>query len=96
MGRRAHHCKGGPGRGASGDNRGMQIEYSREKGPGPTYEIEADRHGNYTIKLGGKVLKRVTVLSRYVGKPRWGSKKLEADAIEDAKLAVESFKTAEG
>jgi hypothetical protein len=74
----------------------MHIEYSREKGPGPTYDIEADRHGNYTIKLRGRVLKRVTVLSRYAGKPRWGSKKLEADAIEDAKQAVEGFKTSEG
>lgn len=74
----------------------MHIEYNREKGAGPTYDLESDRHGNYTIKLGGKVLKRVTVLSRYVGKPRWGSKKLEADAIEDAKLAVEAFKTEEG
>ena len=74
----------------------MHIAYNREKGPGPIYDLESDRHGNYTIKLGGKVLKRVTVLSRYVGKPRWGSKKLEADAIEDAKLAVEAFKTHEG
>jgi len=74
----------------------MHIAYNRENGPGPTYDIESDRHGNYTIKLEGKVLKRVTVLSRYVGRPRWGSKKLEADAIEDAKQAVESFKTDEG
>jgi hypothetical protein len=74
----------------------MHIEYSREKGPGPIYDIDADRHGNYTIKLEGRVLKRVTVLSRYVGKPRWGSKKLEADAIEDAKQAVEAFKTDQG
>jgi hypothetical protein len=74
----------------------MHIEYSREKGPGPIYDIDADRHGNYTIKLEGRVLKRVTVLSRYVGKPRWGSKKLETDAIEDAKQAVEAFKTDQG
>jgi len=74
----------------------MHIEYSRDKGKGPTYEIEADRHGNYTIKLGGRVLKRVSSLARYVGKPRWGSKKLEENAIEDAKQAVEAFKTKEG
>jgi hypothetical protein len=75
----------------------MRIEYSRERGPGgPTYDIEADRHGNYTIKLEGRVLKRVSALARYVGKPRWGSRQLEANAIEDAKQAVEAFKTNEG
>jgi hypothetical protein len=70
----------------------MKVEYSRNEGAGPTYEIDADRHGNYTIKLQGKVIKRVTVLSSYQGKPRWGSSKLEADAIEDAKRAIESLK----
>jgi hypothetical protein len=70
----------------------MKVEYSRNEGAGPTYEIDADRHGNYTIKLQGKVVKRVTSLSSYVGKPRWGSSKLEADAIEDAKRAIESLK----
>ena len=74
----------------------MHIEYSREKGQGPTYDIEADRHGNYTIKLDGRVLKRVSALARYVGKPRWGSRKLEENAIEDAKQAVEGFRTSDG
>jgi hypothetical protein len=73
----------------------MKIEYSRHEGAGPTYDIEADRHGNYTIKLQGKVIKRVTALSSYLGKPRWGSSKLEADAIEDAKRAVDGLKPEE-
>jgi hypothetical protein len=70
----------------------MKTEYSRNDGAGPTYEIEADRHGNYTIKLQGKVIKRVTALSNYLGKPRWGSSKLENDAIEDAKRAIDALK----
>jgi hypothetical protein len=71
----------------------MKTEYRRHDGAGPAYEIEADRHGNYTIKLQGKVIKRVTALPSYLGKPRWGSSKLEADAIEDAKRAIDSLKT---
>ncbi|HMA08963.1 MAG TPA: hypothetical protein VKP68_13915 [Ramlibacter sp.] len=74
----------------------MNVSYTRSKGDGLTYDIEADKHGNYTVKLNGKVIKRVTALSNYLGKPRWGSKKLEADAIEDAKKAIEGFKTDEG
>jgi hypothetical protein len=70
----------------------MKTEYTGGQGAGPTYDIEADRHGNYTIRLEGKVIKRVSALAQYVGKPRWGSKKLEADAIHDAKLAIESFR----
>ena len=54
------------------------------------YEIEADRHGSYAIKLNGKLVKRVTALTDYPGKPRWGSKKLEAEAIEDAKRHVQA------
>jgi hypothetical protein len=74
----------------------MKITYVSKAGTGPAYEIEADRHGNYTITMGGRVVKRVTSISNYLGRPRWGSKKLELDAIEDAKNANESFKTAEG
>lgn len=54
------------------------------------YEIEADRHGSYAIKLNGKLVKRVTALTDYPGKPRWGSKKLEAEALEDAKRHVQA------
>ena len=74
----------------------MRIEYTRRTGAGLTYEIEVDRHGNYAIKLNAKVIKRVTALSNYLGKPKWGSKKLEADAAEDAKKAIEAFKTDAG
>ncbi len=73
----------------------MKTTYTGGEGSGPTYEIEADRHGNYTVKLGGKVVKRVSSLASYRGKPAWGSRKLEEDAIEDAKKAIESFKTHE-
>lgn len=55
------------------------------------YEIEADRFGSYTIRQGGKVVKRVTALSEYIGKPRWGSKRLQRNALEDAKAAIESL-----
>ena len=71
----------------------MRFEYTRQSGNGLTYDIEVDKHGSYAIKLNEKVLKRVTALPHYVGKPRWGSKKLEADAASDAVRAVEAFKT---
>ncbi|HSV34805.1 MAG TPA: hypothetical protein VLI46_04570 [Ramlibacter sp.] len=74
----------------------MIFTYTRQKGANLSYDIEVDKHGNYAIKLNGKVLKRVTALSNYIGKPRWGSKKLEADAAEDAKNAIEAFRTDEG
>lgn len=72
------------------------IEYTRQKGKQLTYVIDADKHGNYSITLDRKVVKRLTVPSQYLGKPRWGSKKLEAAALEDAKKAIESMKTDEG
>lgn len=70
----------------------MKTEYTGGHGAGPTYDIEADRHGNYTIRLEGKVVKRVSALSQYLGKPRWGSKRLEEEAIRDAQRAIESFR----
>lgn len=73
----------------------MRVSYTRSTGPNLTYDIEADRHGNYTVMLEGKVVKRVSALSNYLGKPRWGSKQLEADAIEDAKKSIEGLKTTE-
>lgn len=69
----------------------MRIMYTPTNRSGPEFEIEADRHGNYTVKLDGKVVRRVTALTHYLGKPRWGSKKLEADAIEDAKRDVDAL-----
>ena len=68
----------------------MNSSYTRSTGAGLTYDIEADRHGNFTVKLDGKVVKRVTALPRYLGKPRWGSKKLEAEAIDDAKRDIDA------
>lgn len=62
----------------------MKITYG-------SFEIEADRHGNYSIKQNGRLVRRVTALTHYPGKPRWGSKKLEADALEDAKRHIEAF-----
>jgi hypothetical protein len=72
------------------------IEYTRQKGKKLTYVIDTDKHGNYSVTLDRKVVKRLTVPSNYLGKPRWGTKKLEADAIEDAKKAIEAMKTDEG
>jgi hypothetical protein len=74
------------------DNGGMRVSYTRSQGAGLTYEIDADRHGNYCVMLNGKVVKRVSSLQHYVGKPRWGSKQLEADAVEDAKKSIEDLK----
>jgi|GEM_PF-4787326 hypothetical protein len=55
------------------------------------FEIEADRHGSYSIRLNGKLVRRVTALTDYPGKPRWGSKKLEAEAIADARRDIEVY-----
>lgn len=70
----------------------MKTEYTGGQGAGPTYAIEADRHGNYTIRLEGKVVKRVSALAQYLGKPRWGSKRLEEEAVRDAQRAIEGFR----
>lgn len=69
----------------------MRLTYTPQAHPGTEFEIEADRHGSYVIRLNGKVIRRVTALSDYVGKPKWGSRKLEADAIEDAKRDIEAL-----
>jgi len=68
----------------------MKIMYAANDGAGPTYEVESDRQGNYTIRREGKVLKRVSSVTNYVGKPRWGSKKLELAAIDDAKAVIDA------
>ena len=78
------------------DNRVMKTTYASMGGAGPTYEIEADRFGNYTIRAGRKVVKRVTSVSQYLDKPRWGSKKLEMNAIDEAKAAIEAFRSSAG
>ena len=67
----------------------MKVMYSAQEGNGPTYEIEADRHGNYTIRLGSAVVKRVTSVTSYFDKPRWGSRKLEERAVEEAREAID-------
>lgn len=74
----------------------MKIEYATRDGAGPIYEIETDRQGSYTIRQHGKVLKRVTALTNYVGKPRWGSRKLETVAMEEAKAAIDAFHASHG
>jgi hypothetical protein len=71
------------------DNRGMKFIYGGSADSGEAYEIEADRHGNYTIRLGAKVVKRVTSVTSYLGRPKWGSRKLEMGAIEEAKALIE-------
>ena len=68
----------------------MKVTYTAQDGAGPTYEIEADRHGNYTIRHGGTVVKRVTSVTSYFDKPRWGSKKLEQRAVDEAKAAIDA------
>ena len=71
----------------------MKLVYASQDGAGPSYEIDADRHGSYTIRYEGTVVKRVTALPNYLGRPKWGSRQLEIDAIEDGKNAIEMFKT---
>jgi len=68
----------------------MKLTYGGRAATGEAYEIDADRHGNYTIRLAGKVVKRVTSLTSYVGRPKWGSRKLEMVAIEEAKAVIDS------
>ena len=68
----------------------MRLMYTPHEGAGPAFEIEADRHGSYTIRLNGKVVRRKTALTNYLDKPRWGSKKLETEAIEDAKRDIDA------
>ena len=68
----------------------MKVTYVSQNGAGPSYEIDADRHGSYTIRHEGTVVKRVTAVTHYVGKPIWGSRKLELAAIEEAKAVIEA------
>lgn len=70
----------------------MRVPYTPTNGSGQSYEIESNRHGSYTVTLSGKVIKRVTALPHYLGRPRWGSKQLEMDAIQDARKAIELLK----
>lgn len=67
----------------------MKVTYGGKAAGAEPYEIESDRHGNYTIRLGSKVIKRVTSVTSYVGRPRWGSRKLETGAIEEARRAID-------
>ena len=73
----------------------MKVTYVARDGAGPTYEIEADRHGSYTIRCEGRVVKRMTAITNYFGKPRWGSRRLELAAIEEAKAAIDAHHAAE-
>jgi hypothetical protein len=68
----------------------MKVEYVSQNGTGASYEIEADWHGSYTIRRGGTVLKRVTALTNYAGKPLWGRRKLALAAIEEAKSVIDA------
>lgn len=77
------------------ENSPMQTTYVSMGGNGPTYEIESDRHGNFTIRQGGRVVKRVSSVSSYPGKPRWGSKKMELAAIEEGKALIDAHHSAQ-
>lgn len=68
----------------------MKTTHAIDPDNGPVYEIESDRHGSFTIRLDGRVIKRVTSVSNYVGRPRWGSRKLEVAAIEEAKSLIDA------
>ena len=68
----------------------MKIMYAANEGAGPSYEIETDRQGSYTIRHDGRVVKRVTSVTTYFSRPRWGSRKLELAAIDEAKAIIDS------
>jgi hypothetical protein len=68
----------------------MKFTYAPGEGAGPTYEIDADRHGNYEVRLEGRVIKRVSSVTNYFGKPRWGSKALQDRALEEARAVIDS------
>lgn len=78
------------------ENWPMRITHVSEFWPETSYEIDSDRFGNYTIRSEGRVIKRVTSVSQYPGKPKWGSKKLEVNAIEDAKASIAKFRSPSG
>jgi hypothetical protein len=62
----------------------MQVTYGE-------FQIESDRHGSYSIRRNGTLVRRITALTNYPGRPRWGSRKLEAEAIESAKRDIDAF-----
>lgn len=72
----------------------MRTTYTSGADATKTYEIEADRHGNYTIWLEGKVVRRKSALTDYPGKSRWGSKKLELAALDDARVVIDALAAA--
>jgi hypothetical protein len=74
----------------------MRVNYVSASWPDTTYEIESDRSGSYTIRAAGRVIKRVTAVTEYLGRPKWGSKKLELNAIEDAKASIATFRSPAG
>ena len=49
-----------------------------------------DGDGLAFVHAGGTVVKRVTSVTSYFDKPRWGSKKLEQRAVEEAKAAIDA------
>ncbi|MBE7942737.1 MULTISPECIES: hypothetical protein [Ramlibacter] len=55
------------------------------------YEIETDRHGSYTIRVEGRLVRRLTALTAYPGRPRFGNRKLEVEALEDAKRYLDAL-----
>lgn len=71
----------------------MRVPYTPANDSGDTYEIESDRHGSYTVMLRGKVVKRVTALANYLDRPKWGSRQLEIEAVNDAKKAIDGLST---
>jgi hypothetical protein len=71
------------------------VSYTRSHGKRLTYAIAATTLGNYTVLLDGQVVKTMAIGDHY-GAPRYGSKKLQDEAIEAAKAAIERLMTDEG
>jgi hypothetical protein len=57
--------------------------------PGVVFTITASRDGGYSVSRGDRVLfARASQLSAHFGAPRYPSNRLQAAAIEDAKLRI--------
>jgi hypothetical protein len=57
---------------------------------GVEFVVFANRHGRWRIERDGAVIKSGGDQDFY-GKPRWGSKKLQAEAFAAARAAIEAM-----
>lgn len=69
----------------------LVTEYTRKAEPRITVRIEAFKDGSYFVTRNGRgFAARGPQLGAYFGAPRYPSNRLQAEALETAKLRVES------